>query len=166
MKITPPEGYIIDEENSTFEKIVFKKVEEKLTYGDIAKKLFTDKTHYYTNTCGTIHETVCKTKNTVCFIDPNNAPTYNQLRRLLAINKLMNIAHYLNAGWEPDWNNRSQEKFFIFYIKKNKTFKIEANTVVNYGVVYFKSKELDEQAIEILGEETVKLALGVCQKTI
>lgn len=162
LKIEIPEGYEIDKYKSTFEKIVFKKVEEKLTYGDIAKKLFTDKTHYYINTCGTIHETFCKTKNAVCFIDPNNAPTYNQLARLLALNKLMNVAHYLNNGWKPNWNDRSEYKYFIYYNNNKKTFQIDSNTYVDYGVVYFKSKELAELTIEILGDETIKLALGVC----
>lgn len=156
IQIIPPEGYEVDKEKSTFEKIVFKKVEEKLTYKKVADKLFQYKNHYFIDNGGSIIEA------SIDWQCPNVAPTINQLERLLAINKLMSVAYYLNDGWKPDWNNRSQEKFFIFYIKKNKTFKVEANTVVNYGVVYFKSKELAEKAIEILGEETVKLALGVC----
>jgi hypothetical protein len=161
LTITPPKGYEIDKENSTFEKIVFKKVEEKLTYEDIAEKLFTDKTHYYINACGTIHEIVCKTKNTICFIDPNNAPTYNQLARLLALNKLMNVAYYLNEGWEPDWADKSQHKYFIYYNNNDKAFTIDFNTSFNNSVIYFKSIEIAIQAKEILGEETLKLALGV-----
>ena len=39
----------IDKENSTFEKIVFKKL-EKLTYQKIANKLFKDKNHYFIDT--------------------------------------------------------------------------------------------------------------------
>ena len=159
LQIIAPEGYEIDKEQSSFEKIVFKKVEEKLTYEDIAKKLFTDKKHYYTNTCGTIHETVCKTKNTVCFIDPNNAPTYNQLARLLAINKLMNIAHYLNDGWEPNWKDKSEGKYCIIF--NGFICTVENNVWESHGGVIFKSMELAEQAIEILGEEQIKLALGV-----
>lgn len=155
LQIIAPEGYEIDKEKSSFEKIVFKKVEEKLTYEKIANKLFKDKDHYYIDEDGTI---ILASTGCQC---PNNAPTKQQLNRLLALNKLMNVAYYLNDGWEPNWNNNIERKYFIYYVSIDKIFKIEYNTIVNYGIVYFKSKELAEQAIEILGEETIKLALGV-----
>lgn len=156
IKITPPEGYEIDEKNSTFEKIVFKKVEEKLTYKKIAKELFS-KGCYSTDTFGNIFHAITISNIT----DPNNAPTKHQLERLLALNKLMNVAHYLNDGWEPNWNDGGQEKFYIYYNSAVKTFNVSANFYYNGGVTYFKSKEIAKQAIEILGEETIKLALGV-----
>lgn len=162
LKINPPEGYEIDKENSTFEKIVFKKVEEKLTYDDIAEKLFICKNYYYTNDFGTIVKIKNKAKFIACSVDPNNAPTYNQLARLLALNKLMNTAYYLNDGWEPNWNDKSQHKYFIYYNNSDKSFTVDVNFYFNNGVVYFKSIELAIQAKEILGEETLKLALGVC----
>lgn len=155
IKITPPEGYEVDEKNSTFEKIVFKKVEEKLTYEKIADKLFTNEDHYYIDEDGSI------IKSHIGWQCPNVAPTEHQLQRLLALNKLMNVAHYLNDGWKPNWNNIEQEKFYIYYSNVDKIIKIEYNSVCNSGEVYFKSIELAEQAIEILGEETIKLALGV-----
>jgi hypothetical protein len=153
-KIEIPKGYEIDKENSTFEKIVFKKVEEKLTYEKIADKLFQYKKHYYIAGDGSIMGT------SIGWSCPNTASTKHQLERLLALNKLMNVAHYLNDGWEPDWKDGSQ-KFFMYYNTTNKDIEIDVNTYFNSGVVYFKSKKLAEQAIEILGEEIVKLALGV-----
>lgn len=161
IKITVPEGYEIDEKNSTFEKIVFKKIEKKLTYKDIAKELFTSKKHYYTNDFGTIKETANKTTNFLCFLDSNNAPTQHQLERLLAINKLMNVAYYLNDGWEPDWKSLKESKYCLCYDYQVSKINIGNLCIINYGLVYFKSKELAQQAIEILGEETIKLALGV-----
>lgn len=156
LQIIAPKGYEIDKENSTFEKIVFKKIEEKLTYEKIAEKLFEYKDHYYTNADGIIREI------SVGWNCPNAAPTEHQLQRLLAINKLMNVAHYLNDGWEPNCNDNEQEKFYIYYNSAVKTLNISANFYYNYGGVYFKSIKIAEQAIEILGEEAVKLALGVC----
>lgn len=155
LQIVIPEGYEIDEKNSTFEKIVFKKVEEKLTYEKIAEKLFEYKEHYYTSDTGRIMKT------DIGWRCPNAAPTKHQLERLLALNKLMNVAHYLNDGWEPDWNDIEQEKFYIYYSNVSKTIEIDYNCVCNSGEVYFKSRELAGQAIKILGEETIKLALGV-----
>lgn len=155
LKIEIPEGYEIDKENSSFEKIVFKKVKKTLTYEQVTDKLFKNKNHYYTDEDGNVIEA---NKGWHC---PNVAPTEYQLARLLALNKLMNTAYYLNDGWEPNWNNNIERKYFIYYVSIDKIFKIESNTIVNYGIVYFKSKELAKQAIEILGEETIKLALGV-----
>lgn len=155
-KIVIPEGYEIDKENSTFEKIVFKKIEKKLTYKDIANKLFKDGSHCYIDENGHIMFT------SVGWQCPNVAPTTQQLQRLLAINKLMNVAYYLNEGSEFNWKDRSEYKYFIYYNNNKKIFQIDSNTFVNYGIVYFKSKELAKQAIEILGEDTIKLALGVC----
>lgn len=155
LKIEIPEGYEIDKENSSFEKIVFKKIEEKLTYKKIADKLFQYKNHYFIDNGGSIIEA------SIDWHCPNVAPTEYQLQRLLALNKLMNVAYYLNDSWEPDWNDDLQSKFFIFYNNKSKSFRIESNSYYNNGIVYFKSKELAKQAIEILDKETIKLALGV-----
>lgn len=154
LKIEIPEGYEIDKEKSSFEKIVFKKVEEKLTYEKIADKLFQYKKHYYIAGDSSILRT------STDWLYPNVAPTEHQLERLLAINKLMNIAYYLNDGSNFNWKDHSEYKYFIYYNNNKKIFQIDSNTFVNYGIVYFKSKELAQQAIEILGEETIKLALG------
>ena len=162
LQIVAPEGYEIDKENSTLEKIVFKKVEEKLTYTKIVNELFTGKRYYYTNDYGTIKESADPTKvNDFCDTDPNNAPTKHQLEKLLALNKLMNVAYYLNDGWKPDWDDGTQKKFFIYYDSTLNTIRIDYNKEYNYGVVYFKSREFAGQAIKILGEETIKLALGI-----
>lgn len=153
IQIVPPEGYEVDKEKSTFEKIVFKKVEEKLTYEKVADKLFTNEDHYYIDEDGNIIEAH------IGWQCPNVAPTEHQLKRLLAINKLMNVAHYLNDGWEPDWEDNSEGKYCIIF--NGFICTVENNVWANNGGVVFKSMELAEQAIEILGEETIKLALGV-----
>lgn len=154
-KIEIPEGYEVDKENSTFEKIIFKKVEEKLTYEKIAEKLFKFETHYYIDSNGVIR------KNSADWKCPNAAPTSQQLEKLLALNKLINVAYYLNDGWEPDWNDSGQEKFYIYYNNAIKTLNVSVNFYYNGSVVYFKSKEIAKQAIQILGEDIVKLALGI-----
>lgn len=155
LKIEIPEGYEIDKEQSSFEKIIFKKVEEKLTYEKIANKLFKFETHYYIDSNGVIR------KNSAGWLCPNTAPTEHQLKRLLALNKLMNVAYYLNDGWEPDWNNTKEYKHYLLYDHRNSKIITDSWYQLNQGLPMFKSKELAEQALKILGEETVKLALGV-----
>lgn len=158
MKIIPPEGYEIDKKNSTFEKIIFKKVEEKLTYEKIREELFKDKKSYFLwgGNPTIFNPIIGYTPST-----DDHAPTQQQLERLLAINKLMTVAYYLNDGWEPDWNSRNIFKYYLSYDYDFKYITVTLSCVSQKAIVYFKSKELAQQAVKILGEETIKLALGV-----
>ena len=153
IKITPPDGYEIDRENSTFECIKFKP-KSKRTYRDIIKELF-KRRYWYVDTRGAILDT---NNDIVCVTDPNNATSRKQLEKLLAINKLMNVAKYLNNGWQPDWNDGNEKKVVIMlfngYITSTDVY------YTSYAPVYFKTKYLAEQAIEILGKDTIRLALS------
>lgn len=93
LKIQVPEGYEIDKENSTFEGIKFKPIKKSITYKNVSNKLFGDieKIYYYTDSCGDIQ--FCQTTNVE---DANNATTVKQLKRILALNQLLNIAEYYN----------------------------------------------------------------------
>lgn len=83
--------------------------------------------------------------------------SYRQYQKLLAINKLINLAKWLNGDWQPDWTCLHERRWYVFIGEGD---KIEVS-YSNYhcGDIYFKSRELAKQAIEILGEETIKLAL-------
>lgn len=90
LKIQVPEGYEIDKENSTFECIKFK--QKDITYEDVCNVLFSSGTGYYTDQYGVINfYTIGSNK-----FDANNALKGQQLKRLLALNKLLNIAEYYN----------------------------------------------------------------------
>lgn len=156
IKITVPEGYEIDKENSTFECIKFKK--KGLTYEDVAEKLFKKKKTYF---CGASAEITYFTPTIKGAQLANNATSEKQLQRLLAINKLMNVAEYLNGDWKPDWKNVNCSKWFISWSYVQNNFEIDAQYLYQSVNIYFKTPDLALQAIEILGEEEVKLALGV-----
>lgn len=160
IKITIPEGYEIDKENSTFECIKFKK--KALTYRDVAHKLFYGKTSYYPNMEGRVG---CIPITNKAFADSTNATTSRQVERLLALNKLMNVAEYLNKkldwGWGDDDDDDGQIKWYIYYDHKSGTLGLSGNAFLQSSHVYFDSKEHAKQAIEILGEDTIKCALGV-----
>lgn len=156
IKITVPEGYEIDKENSTFECIKFKK--KGLTYKDVAEKLFKGKKTYFIGTLANISNF---TPETCGASIANNATSEKQLKRLLAINKLMNVAEYLNEGWKPDWKNINYSKWFISWSYWQNQFEIDSQYLYQSVNIYFKTPDLALQAIEILGEEEVKLALGV-----
>ena len=70
----------------------------------------------------------------------------------------MNVAKYLNDCWQPDWNNIKELKYFIRF-DTNRSLHVDCVHNVQLDSVFFKSMKLAQQAIEILGEETIKLAL-------
>ncbi len=153
LKITVPDGYEIDKENSTFECIKFKK-KEVLTYEEISCKLLSSG-YYFINCDGEIEK---GSSYPVCL---NNAASERQLQKLLAINMLMNVANYLNDGWKPNWNNANEPKYYLRLFRNGKnTLETEIANVFCSEIVYFKSKNLAYQAINILGEDTIRLALS------
>ena len=91
VKIQVPEGYEIDKENSTFEYIKFKPIKKNITYEEICEKLFKDSYHFIDGG-GLINlYTGQKYK-----FNKNNASNHQQLKRILALNQLLNIAEYYN----------------------------------------------------------------------
>lgn len=134
-KIQVPEGYEIDKENSTFECIKFKK--KSVTIIDIMNK-FKEKCNYPIK--------VLATSNT-------------HMYKIFATNSLMIVAKYLNDGWVPDFNNFKQAKYCII-ICKDKLLIDYCYCTDKGAIVYFKREELAQQAIELLGEETIKQALS------
>lgn len=153
-----PEGYIFDKDNSTDEVIRFKPIKKKITYQDIKDKLFADNKMCYLEYAGDI----CSSRTTkYCNINTIMAISKNQIEQLLALNKLMNTAKYLNGDWESCFLDRGQKKWCIYYNFED--FKWGATNYTHYqhSDVYFKSEELALQAIKILGEEEVKKALGI-----
>lgn len=91
IKIQVPEGYEIDKENSTFECIKFKSIRNDITYAEICDKIFNNNI-YSTNSYGHIN---CNRIGVDRF-DLNNATNEKQLKRILALNQLLNIAEYYN----------------------------------------------------------------------
>ena len=148
-----PEGYCIDEENSSFTCIKFKP--KKLTYEDVAKKLFKGARPYFFGTDGEIHEYYETCNN---YVVPNLCSSKKQAEKIIALNKLINVAKYFNGDWKPDFDCDNSN--FSFELNFGKALVISSYSTLNCGIPCFKTRELAEQAIDILGEETIKLALS------
>lgn len=102
-----------------------------ITYDDICKELFLDMIAYKKSVKCTTHE---------------------QVKRLDAYNKLMNIAKFLNGDWKPDfygyhgnWN----------ICKDGDTFVAMYTKTLDKGSVYFKNAELANKAIDIMGKDSL-----------
>ena len=152
-----PEGYVFDKDNSTDEVIRFKP--KKITYRDICKELFLNKSSWRLLENGTTkHADISDSAITYLML---TATSNKQLEQLVALNKLMNVAKYLNGNWEPDFTNGDEKKWYIDYDCEDSRLGTDYTYNYRHSNVYFKSEELALQAIEILGEEEVKKALGI-----
>lgn len=119
-----------------------------ITYDDILKELFLDKIAYWVGRTKIYTAKI----GVVNYKDQNNCTTEAQAKRLLAFNKLMNIAKYLNGEWMPDFDG-DHENWNIG--KDGDTFHVMYTKYVNKESVYFKSKDLALDGIRLMGEESL-----------
>lgn len=126
-----------------------KEEEKPITYDDICKELFLNKKFYW-NYIRNISSGVANEDN---YDDNDNCTSEVQAKRLNAFNKLQNIAKYLNHGWKPNFTDGTQnwfiaEEYFGGY-------KAKFTYSGNYGIVFFKSKCLVNEAIRLMGEDSL-----------
>lgn len=142
INIQIPKGYEIDRENSTFECIKFKPVERDLTYNDVCKNLFKGNHRYYISSNSSVQPCIGTTYS------DNEAPKINQLRKVLAINKLFNIAKYYNGDWIPDWSYKKESWYTI--VKISDCYVVYDCDFINVGMPIFKNKEDARSVIDNL----------------
>ena len=119
-----------------------------ITYDDILKELYFNKTAYWVNSTNIKHTTTGE--NT--YNDIDNCTSEAQAKRIVAFNKLQNIAKYLNKGWKPDF--RSFEKKWCIG-KDGKSLIAVYNLLINEASIYFKNKDLVSEAIRLMGQESL-----------
>lgn len=119
-----------------------------ITYDDICKELFLDKKIYW-NYIRTVNSGVANEGN---YDDIDNCTSEAQAKRLSAFNKLQNIAKYLNKGWKPDFDG-DHENWNI--CKSDDAFVALHTKTLNKGSVYFKNEGLANEAIEIMGNDSL-----------
>lgn len=88
------------------------------------------------------------------FSSEEEAQAAAQERKLLF--KLHQWAKIKNEGWEPDWEDDDEEKYFITYFKNN---SIDLSWEITWGMInftklpYFKTVEITQECIELFGDE-------------
>lgn len=140
VKIQVPEGYEIDRENSTLECIKFKPIKKGITYKNVSNKLFGDieKIYYYTDSCGDIQ--FCQTTNVE---DANNATTVKQLKRILALNQLLNIAEYYNR-----LHIMIDKPYVILYDKRTQSYTVNSvSPCYRFGIEAVFNRAEDAKAV-------------------
>jgi hypothetical protein len=154
--INIPEGYEIDMKKSDLSKgiVQFKQINQPLTYRSISEELFTNKPFYWISENGKVldGESVLGLNCS----ESNNSTTKEQLESILALNKLCNVAKYLNGDWIPDFKKKDE----LYYLSiVNNGLTVSSHTIINDGNVFFKTFELAQKAVEILGGEEIRRAL-------
>ena len=124
LTIDIPEGMEIDLENSDLAKGIVKFKQSGITYKDIENAL-----NLEGNRTGVAADT-------------------NNVSKLSAIDKLMNIARYYNKDWKPNWINPGQLKYYIYYSNENNKYRIGANTRCDYGAIYFRLRDYVQAVID------------------
>lgn len=123
--------------------------EKPITYDDVLKELSLDKIASWVG----ISKIYTATVGRANYNDLNNCTSYAQAKRIVAFNKLQNIAKYLNEGWKPDFTDGTQNWFIAEeYFGE---YKAKFTYSGNYGVVFFKSKCLANEAIRLMGEDSL-----------
>ena len=149
LKIRVPEGYEIDKGKSTFEKIVFKKVENELPKNWCDLKFIKG---FFVNGESEIKE-INETHDKILAIEGNRNvfPNREEAEACLALAQLCQLRDRYNDGWKPDWENRAQNKFIIYIHPNNEILfdKISANThAISRHLLTFKTEELRDKFLQ------------------
>jgi hypothetical protein len=121
-----------------------------ITYDDICKDLFYNKDTYYLAERNKISSWTMTSSN---YKDFDNCTSIAQVKRMIAFNKLQNIAKYLNNGWKPNFEYGNKN----WYINREgvDNYKIFWSDIFNSCSVYFKTEELAWKALRLMGRESL-----------
>ena len=122
LHIDCPKGYSIDVEHSNLSKGIIKFKKSDITYKDIEDALNLEK-----DLTGVAYNV-------------------NNVAKLSAIDKLINIANYYNKGWKPDWNNCIEFKYHILFDYFDDMYKTIGKSQTCNNAIYFAHRE-DAQAV-------------------
>ena len=141
------EGKLMVRKKTEHETAPNNKEVNPITYDDILRGLYLNKQSFWIDS--TDISSAMTGKNS--YNDINNCTSKVQCRRILAFNKLQNIAKYLNGNWKPDFEG-SSKKWYIF---KDICYGVTFNYTINQGIVYFKNEDLANEAIRLMGKESL-----------
>ena len=138
-KIQVPKGYEIDKEKSTFEKIVFKKVDKGLpkTWEEVGVIK-----GWYTYAGGSINY-FSEGISTKC-ADRNIFPTKEEAEASLALAQLCQLRDIYNDGWKPDWKDNFV-KYTLYFWKDNIN---QINSTGARNLLAFKNATIRDKFLE------------------
>lgn len=138
LKIEVPDGYEIDKEKSTFEKIVFKKVEKELPKCweelDIVKGFYVDSLSKIAST----GEDTCAEE-----YNRNTFPTKEEAKAALAISQLLQWRNKTLGDWKPDFKSH---EYYYAIVSHQYEIKIRHTNFIHHILTF----ETHTQAYEFM----------------
>ena len=119
LKIQAPKGYEIAKENSTFECIKSKPIKKSTTYEDVCNTIFINEDTYFISNRGHVNKGILPDWDNEIIPDKNIATNEKQLKKLLALNQLLNIVEYYNKS-----RTRTITPYKIVYDKYKHIYKV------------------------------------------
>ena len=78
--------------------------------------------------------------------------------KIRAIFKIMAVADYLNEEWKPNWKGNDRNKWGLYYNHDSERISLVLRYAYADSIAHFKDEQTAKRAIEILGEEVIKMA--------
>lgn len=150
IKINVPNGYEIDKENSTFECIKFKLIENKLpkTWKEFCKTHPRTKGECWIGDASQIESIDVRTLSRLYVEDRNLLPNKQYAEAMLALCQLIQLRDCYNDGWVPDWT--STAFIYCIYVYENNIITGVCNT--SSRVLTFKTHELSNEFLTNFGD--------------
>lgn len=137
-KIEVPDEYEVDKENSTFEKIVFKKVERELPKSWEDLKILNG---YYVKDSSKVD--LFKSYTTDEY-NKNVFPTKEEAEACLALAQLCQLRDRYNDGWKPCWNTDTMKH--CIYVSKGEIrsgHQFENSRILTFEKIEIRDKFLE-----------------------
>lgn len=75
------------------------------------------------------------------------------LRERKLLFKLQQWAKMKNEGWEPNWSNSDERKYYIYCSYSNNRLKVDQSMSVKFfKLPYFKTKKIAQECIDLFGD--------------
>jgi hypothetical protein len=146
LKVTPPEGYIIDEEKSTIYNIVFKKKNElPATWEEFCEQNPSTKGEYF---IAVTSDVVKYISNSIPFRDKDYdkllLSTKEDAEAHLALMQLHRLRNVYRQGWIPDYSDK-KDKYSIVFVNN---IPIIGACVTSHHFLTFQCFKIAEQFLE------------------
>lgn len=149
LKINIPQGYEIDRQKSTFEKIIFKKIPENPKTWEEYCEMIRGNTLYYTNYDNRL-------ALSGGYGAHNGFTTKKRAKQFIALGKLLQLRDYWVDGWIYDAPNFNDSVFAVFYSVTSNDAQITNISYANLPLT-FPTKEMAQKFIECF-EDLIKEA--------
>ena len=120
-----------------------------ITYEDIIKELYLEKTACWAYGKGYVRG---EKQGLESYTDVVNCTTPAQAKRYAAFNKLQNIAKYLNGDWKPRFDGNNKNWFICI---EDEGYNTRYTKRSNDGSIFFKTEETADEAIRLMGEDSL-----------